>query len=340
MNSKTIQKIDNIFNNEDINYILNHPEVIAIKNKILSRQNGSEYFNIDITPEISQKLLQHFNLSLSKVPMRWIKGDISPHKDVGAHKFQKTHLIYLTDSQGNLVIENNSYPITKNTGYIFSEGLQHETIDTGLEPRLLLGPMSEEGLSVGSTVNTINADGQTEIIYFKSDMEGGVQYKINDGLYQFFSIPPTIVNTNTSFTLKVLFENNLTLFSNIFFFIIGSDNIQFGSTSLKGNGTRPIITIDGVSDYPGLIRNGYSIIGGFNNIYVYNFEINATGGSTLVSDGGWIGQSYFGNQAQNNFIINCSSNGPIIDGGGGIVGGYAGQGDTIFKILIYNVFSC
>ena len=61
MNSKTIQKIDNIFNDEEINYLLNHPEVIAIKNKILSRKNGSEYFNLDITHEISQKLLQHLS---------------------------------------------------------------------------------------------------------------------------------------------------------------------------------------------------------------------------------------------------------------------------------------
>ena len=335
MNEKTIQKIDNILDNNDLNYLLNHPETLSFKNKILSRQNGSEYFNLDITHEISQKLLQHFNLTLSKVPMRWIKGDISPHKDVGTHNFEKTHLIYLTSSEGNLIIENNSYPISKNTGYIFSEGLQHETVDTGLEPRLLLGPMSEEGLSVGAAT-TINADGQNETIYFKYTIGAGITYKINDGSYQDFSLPVTIVNTNTSFTLKVLFENDLTLSSNIFFFIIGSDNIQFGSTSLKGNGTRPIITIDGVLEYPGLIRNGYqnpfdpsSIIGGFNNIYVYNLEVKETGGSTLISNGGWIGQSYFGNQAQNNFIINCSSEGPIIDAGGGIVGGYAGQGDNV-----------
>ena len=31
MNSKTIQKIDNIFNDEDINYLLNHPEVMLLK---------------------------------------------------------------------------------------------------------------------------------------------------------------------------------------------------------------------------------------------------------------------------------------------------------------------
>jgi hypothetical protein len=328
MNLKTIQKIDNILDDNDLNYLLNHPETLSFKNKILSRQNGSEYFNIDITPEISQKLLQHFNLSLSKVPMRWIKGDISPHKDVGAHNFQKTHLIYLTDSQGNLVIENDIYPISKNTGYIFSEGLQHETIDTGLESRLLLGPMSEEGLSVGAAT-TIYADGATETIYFKYTMGSGITYKINDGSYLGFSLPVTILNTNPSFTLKVLFENNLTLQANIFYFICGSANIQFGSESLNVDGLKTIITIDNVSDYPGFIRNGTNGGNGFNNIYVYNLEVNSINGSTLITDGGWIGQSYFGNQAQNNFIINCSSNGPIIDGGGGIVGGYAGQGDNV-----------
>ena len=328
MNSKTIQKIDNIFNDEEINYLLNHPEVIAIKNKILSRKNGSEYFNIEITTEIKEKLLQHFNLSLSQVPMRWIIGDISLHKDVGTHNFEKTHLIYLTDSQGNLKIENNSYPISKNTGYIFSEGLQHETVDTGLEPRLLLGPMSEDGITVGGST-TIEANGATETIYFKYTMGSGITYKINDDPYQGPSLPIIIVNTNIAYPLKVLFENDLVIETDIFFLICGSNNIQFGSTSLKNDGTRTIIEIRSVTDYLGFIRNGDSPNIGFNNIYVFNLEVRTTGGSTLDTDSGWIGQSYFGNQAQNNFIINCSSEGPIIDGGGGIVGGYAGQGDNI-----------
>jgi hypothetical protein len=44
-----------------------------------------------------------------------------------------------------------------------------------------------------------------------------------------------------------------------------------------------------------------------------------------LSDAGWIGQSYFGNGASNNYIVNCSSDGFIIDGGGGIIGGYSGS---------------
>ena len=81
--------------------------------------------------------------------MRWIKGDTPNHKDTGTNSFDKTYLVYLTDNSGQFIIGNDSYPITQGIGYSFSEGLYHETINTGYEPRLLLGPMSEKALSVG-----------------------------------------------------------------------------------------------------------------------------------------------------------------------------------------------
>lgn len=329
--SKKVQSYFNSISQEEIDYITNLPEVIKAKIEIQTKNEGVIYFNIKLSSNIIN-IFQNIGLDISNfesIPMRWIKGDTKPHIDTGNQNFNRTYLAYLTDSSGELIIDNNSYPIHKGNAYFFSEGLSHETINTGLEPRLLLGPMSENGIPVGGATN-IQANGETEVIYFKyiNDPDGlgiGVFYKINDGSYNNYSLPVTITNTNTSATLKVLFENDLILNSNIWYFICGSNNIQFGSTSLNSDGTKTVITIDGVFNYPGFIQNGTSFSSGFSGIYVFNLQITAINGSIQPSDSGWIGQSYFGNGASNNYIVNCSSSGYIIDGGGGIIGGYSGS---------------
>ena len=48
------------------------------------------------------------------------------------------------------MLGGNSYPIQKGTGFVFNENTPHETRNTGDVPRLLLGPMSETGFSVGA----------------------------------------------------------------------------------------------------------------------------------------------------------------------------------------------
>ena len=304
------------------------------KKNVMVKTNGTSYFSIPLSLSMKKSLFEKFNLDFSNkdsVPMRWIKGDILPHKDKGTKTFHKTHLVYLNDNPGKFIVDGSSYPINKGIGYIFDEGLYHETVETGDEPRLLMGPMSEEGFSVGGPT-TINADGQTDIIYFKDFGSGSIAYKINDGSYLGISLPVSITNTNTSYTLKVLFENDLLFYGDIWYFICGSSNIQFGSESLNSDGSRPTITIDSATNYPGLIQNGTSFSDGNNDIYVYNLIVTTTGGSTLQSDGGWLGQSYFGKSKVNNYFINCSSDGPIIDAGGGIVGGYSGNGG-VMKII-------
>ena len=85
--------------------------------------------------------------------MRWIKGDTAPHVDVGSSDFNNTYLIYLNDSPGELIIDSTTYPIQSNCGFIFNEGLRHETQYTENVPRLLIGPMNEFAQSVGSPVS-------------------------------------------------------------------------------------------------------------------------------------------------------------------------------------------
>ena len=90
--------------------------------------------------------------NISEIPMRWIIGDTLAHIDTGSRTFEKTYLIYLNDSEGELIIDNTTFPIIKNSAYIFNEGLSHSTKNTGTTPRLLLGPMNEFTESVGMTI--------------------------------------------------------------------------------------------------------------------------------------------------------------------------------------------
>ena len=145
----------NVLSNEDLDYINNHPEVILAKSSLDSQTFGTVYFSVPITNSIRAALQQQFGLDLSaisQIPMRWIKGDIAPHVDVGPSNFENTYLLYLNDSPGQLIIDSQSYPIQSNTGFVFNEGLSHETLYTEKVPRLLLGPMNELAQPVGASV--------------------------------------------------------------------------------------------------------------------------------------------------------------------------------------------
>ena len=144
---------------DDVDYLLRLPEVIRAKEKIdLLSNNGQINFYINIPISLKKQIGNKMGINLAKmetIPMRWIKGDTPPHsdcikdfaKDV-AKDFANTYLAYLTNSKGHFIVDGNVYAISKGDAYIFSEGLRHETIGTGLEPRLLLGPMSENGKSL------------------------------------------------------------------------------------------------------------------------------------------------------------------------------------------------
>lgn len=325
---------ESVFTEDEIRAILEQEDVAIAKQQLDDKSSGSVYFTLPLPISIKTKLRESLGLdlfSVNSIPMRWIKGDTKPHIDRGSHHFDKTYLVYLTDSPGVFCLGEDSYPIAKGSAYVFSEGLRHETQETGIEPRLLLGPMSEQGVAVGAAT-TISADGQTQTISFVYESGSGLFYKINSGDLQTVSLPITIENTNTSYALKVLFETDITIDSDILYLICGSSNIQFGSPSLKSDGTRPVLTVDSVSGYPGFIRNGTSSSDGNADISIYNLTISNSG-STLANGAGWIAQEYFGKSAINNFIINCTSSGDIPLNGGGIVGQYAAYKGTASSSL-------
>jgi len=141
-----------VFSQEDLQYINQLPEVIAAKEKITNTSSAMVYFSIQVTETIRSALQTRFGLdlsSISTIPMRWIQGDTAPHIDSGPSAFENTYLVYLNDSAGNFVIDTAEYPITENTGFVFSEGLSHKTQGTGNTPRLLVGPMNEFANPVG-----------------------------------------------------------------------------------------------------------------------------------------------------------------------------------------------
>lgn len=312
-------------------------EVQAAKRQIDAKEStsASVYFTIAMTETIKTILKESFNLELPQaiktIPMRWIKGDVAPHIDVGAAKFDTTHLLYLTDSPGELVLGGTSYPITKGSAHVFPESVRHETINTGSEPRLLLGPMSEEGFAVGGSV--ISGIGGTTV-YIRQD-GGEYQYRSEQEIsWNVIAWQPEVRNTNPAEgMLTVEFVSDIILSSSNHCFVCGSSNIQFGSTSLKPDGTRPIITIDGVLGYYGLIQNGAEFVSGYSNISIFNLVVDVSG-STLADGYGWFGQQFFGKEAAENYIVNCTSDGPISSGGGGIVGRRAGSGaDASLKLI-------
>jgi hypothetical protein len=148
-------RLTDVLTPEDLTYLNNHPAVLKARESLDAKESGSVYFSIPTTESLRTTLQANFGLNLetvAQIPMRWIKGDTAPHVDVGPSSFENTYLLYLNDSTGALVVESESFPIQRNTGFVFNEGLSHETRFTENVPRLLLGPMNEFAQPVGGSV--------------------------------------------------------------------------------------------------------------------------------------------------------------------------------------------
>lgn len=179
-------------------------------------------------------------------------------------------------------------------------------------------------------MSSISATGTLYIRY----STGNIDYSTDNTSWSTISAwPATIINTNTSQTLKVLFTTDILIVQLTNYFIAGSDNIQFGNTSLNSNGTRPIIKKNPLTpgfSYSGLVQNGTNGGNGYNNIIIVNLVVD---GTNLILSGGWIAQSFFAYGASNNKIVNCSSIGDITPNNGGIVGQFVATNNGNLQIL-------
>ena len=184
-----------LFTEADLQYFHQLPEAVEAKAKLdACPVSGKIYFTITPTESICTAL-SRFGLNLTpsqKIPMRWIKGDTAPHVDRGMAAFERTHLVYLNSAPGQLLVDTESYPIQENTGYSFQEGVHHETIDTGIVPRLLVGPMSEQAFMVG---------GAPPIVYFYSEADAlALNANYYGYLYSSFIVGNVDVGTNGGIT--------------------------------------------------------------------------------------------------------------------------------------------
>jgi hypothetical protein len=129
-------------------------ELSSVKDALSGLKNAKKVsFTSELPTHIKDVIKVNIGLDLlniKDVPMTWLVGDSAPHVDRGEKSFVKTYLIYLTDSEGDLIVENDSYPIKKGFGVAFNEGLSHKTLNSGYKPRLIIGPMSEQGFGVGN----------------------------------------------------------------------------------------------------------------------------------------------------------------------------------------------
>ena len=144
----------NVLSAEEIAQLSADPTVVAARTYLDSR--NVVYTSAALPIAIRSRLQDTLGLNLAgteTVPMRWIRGDTPAHVDVGRTTFENTYLVYMNDSPGSLVVDGTTHPITQGSAYVFNEGLSHETVGTGDEPRLLLGPMSERAFPVGVPVS-------------------------------------------------------------------------------------------------------------------------------------------------------------------------------------------
>jgi hypothetical protein len=121
-------------------------------------------------------------------------------------------------------------------------------------------------------------------------------------------------STNNSL-LTIRFNCDITISSNDTYFKCESNNIIF-------DGNNRTFTIENIRDYLGLIENGTSTTSGYSNITIKNFNMIASGTTTLNNGAGYLCRSYFGNTNGSNINIdNCINSGPIESiNSGGLVG--------------------
>jgi len=145
-----------------INNILSEAEIQTLVRQSLDYKPSTPStckFQLPISDEMKSKLRTAFNAAFvfenDMLCMRWIKGDTPPHIDKNsANESRDTYIVYLSDDKGTLHDESNAYPIAKGVGYVIERDTLHWT-ENSSEPKLLIGPMTKEGLSAGPACVTV-----------------------------------------------------------------------------------------------------------------------------------------------------------------------------------------
>ena len=204
-----------VLSQEDLEYILDLTEVRAAWENLDKITSGKVYFTVELTESIRAALEARFGLDfsgVSRIPMRWIKGDTVPHVDSGASEFENTYLVYLNDCPGEFLIGSESYPITQNTGYMFNEGTSHSTTNTGFVTRLLLGPMNEFAEPVGAGVGLFYYPTEADALAGSNSLGFGISDVVGDGgPFGGYTSWRLASNSTGSFSQAVVYVNGDTL---------------------------------------------------------------------------------------------------------------------------------
>lgn len=235
---------NSVLTHADIDFIFSLSEVQDAKRKIDTCENGKVYFTIELNDSIRSALNSRFGLDFSRItdiPMRWIKGDTSPHIDTGRSAFENTYLVYLNDSQGEFVIDDMSYTITQNTGFMFNEGTSHRTLNTGSEPRLLLGPMNEFAEPVGSPLTYFSTEADA-LAYTNVLGYGGGYVVGSGGPFGGYTSWRLASNSSGSSSQAIVYINGDTLNSDGLYYL-------YPSAPCFLEGTQVLCQVDGVEKY-------------------------------------------------------------------------------------------
>ena len=199
--------IENILNDDEIELLLNHETVLKNKSLIENNNNNNNNnnnakFTIPINNNMIDRLNNKFNCNLNynqEIPFRWVKGNTPAHTDKSIEGIHfNTHLVYLTDNNGKLKIENNEYSIKKGCGYMFKAGLMHETINTEDSLKLILGPFNNKGNVVGVIGNLTSLTLSSGTLSPSFDINT-YSYTVN--------VPYNISNIDISFTTSNSIES-------------------------------------------------------------------------------------------------------------------------------------
>ena len=244
----------NVFPLDVLEYVQQLPEVLAAKETVETRLHGMVYFTIPMTDALRTAIRETLGLDLSTVhsiPMRWIKGDTAPHVDVTSQAFEYTHLIYLNDSPGEFILGNNSYPIQANTGFVFHEGIPHETRHTGEIPRLLFGPMSEQALPVGAPSISYYST-EADALTTTNSLGYSFTYVVgDDGPFGGFTSWRIASNSSGSSPQNVVYANGSTLIADGSYYL-------YPAAPCFLEGSTILCLLDGVEQYVPVenLRNG------------------------------------------------------------------------------------
>lgn len=174
-------RYDSVLTEDELALLASLPEVQEARSRLGER--GQIYFSLTLPESIKASLGERLGLNLSavsQIPMRWIAGDMAPHIDRGSANFETTYLVYVTSSEGSLVVGSESYPIEAGTAYSFPEGLSHKTEGTESSARLLIGPMSEAVSPVGSAVFYFSNKNDADTSNYGNAIATGQVYTVGD----------------------------------------------------------------------------------------------------------------------------------------------------------------